>query len=78
MTVSQDLTTDKSIAELDQIIQAATNRKAQLYDAELDRLVSEIEDKCETLSLTLPQLLAIYKKRKRKTRAHKDNGGTED
>ena len=71
-------TDGKTISELDQIIQAATNRKAELYDTELDRLIDDIEHKCETLSLTLPQLLTIYKKRKRKTRAHKDNGASDE
>lgn len=77
MTTSTNLTNDKTITELDQIIRQATEQKAALYDAELDRLLDEIEQRCEELALSLPALLAIAKKRRRKARAHKANGSEE-
>ena len=72
MTATPDLTTGKSIHDLDEIINAAMHRKQELYDAQLEGLLDEMERRCDELSLSLPALLAIAKKRTRK-----DNGSEE-
>ena len=79
MTNTPYLTNDKlSIHELDEVINAAMHRKQELYDAQLEGLLDEMERRCDELSLSLPALLAIAKKRKRKVRTRKDNGSTEE
>jgi hypothetical protein len=78
MTTTKELETTTDLKELDAIIAAASQRKKEIYDAELQRLIDEIEQRCETLGITLQELLAIVRKHRRKTRAaHKDNGSEE-
>ena len=60
--------------QLEEIIRKATEEKQSLYDTELEALLDQIEARCELLGLSLKQLIAIANKRKRKSRAHRENG----
>jgi len=77
MTSNTQLTNSKTIAELDAIINDAIAAKQALADAKIEDLLARIESECEDLNITPKQLLAIFNKRKRKARAHKDNGTEE-
>lgn len=78
MTTNPDLTNGKTISELDAIIAAATQRKADLFDAELEGLIRDIERRCDVLGITPKEVFALWNKHRRKARAHKDNGATEE
>jgi hypothetical protein len=57
-------TESRSLAELNAIIAEATAQKARMYEAELERLVREVSERCEQLQMTPAQLWKELKKSK--------------
>ena len=62
MTMTNQTGGTKSLAELNAIIAEATAQKAQMYDVELERLVREVEERCELLQVSPTQLVKMFRK----------------
>ena len=73
MTALNGVADGRSLAELDAIIKEATAQKAQMYDAELERLVAETSARCEVLGITPAQLMKMFKRPRGRPRSKKSD-----
>jgi hypothetical protein len=71
-----DPTAGKTYLELEAMAKLITERMHELRETGLERLHDELETKANDLGYSLAELIAIAKKKKRRTRAHKDDNGT--
>ena len=78
MITAQDLKNTTDLREIDAIIAAATERKQALADAKTDAVFTRLAEDCAELDISPKQLVSLFNKWQRKSRAsHKDNGSEE-